>query len=439
MPGEVGQLKGDISKTRFGYIASIGSGHDVDKFNVIHGLHLLCGFDDSGRRRWSYPNYWVSVHGAMTAPMAMPGVLMGTLKTSGVFDLGEHSVISLRGNIGQEFLIRDDGVYIGELFTDQRMAPATLPPDENIAGLPINDTTLGGEPFNGWIGRQRDGKVRMTYGFTDVRIAEVTGLDRVRSLAPQTITLGGEQIAAVKAFVPKKGGGEQPTTYKIARGAAFVGQPFQADPNAPKDSAESPPGKADLRIRLGREEVGRARLQWDDQHLYVAVHASDTTPLQNKGNSAPLAFKTGDSVSLFVALDGATTGGTRVLLTLLAGQPTAVVYRPQGPGDKPFVFESPVRKSPFQYVAVEPSVRVTAQPGTTDSVMTAAVPWSVLGVTPKPGLTLRGDVAILFSDDTGAMTAQRVYWVDRETNVVNDTPTEAEFSPARWGTFTLAE
>ena len=424
LPGELGQVKGDILKTRFGYVADIGPGHDVDQFNVIHGLHQLCGFDSSGRRRWNYPNYWIAVHGAFTAPMAMPGVLMGTLKTTGVIGMGDSSVISLRGNIGQEFLIRDDGVYIGELFTDQRMAPATLPPDKHIVGLPINDTTLGGEPFNGWIGRQRDGKVRMTYGYTDVRIAEVTGLDRVQSLAPQSITLGAEQIAAAKSFVPKKGLAEQPTTYNVARGTAFpLGQPVDSE----------------LRIRLGREEVGRAKLNWDDQHLFLAVQASDTTPLQNKGNSAPLAFKTGDSVSLFVAPETATTGGSRILLTQLSGQMTAVVYRPQGPGNQPFVFESPVRTSPFQYVATEPAIRIAAQPTATDYTLTATIPWSILGVTPKPGLTLRTDLAILFSDDIGTATAQRVHWVDRETNVVNDTPTEAEFSPTRWGTMTLTE
>jgi len=422
LPGDLGNVKGDIHKTRFGYFGSLPSGHDVDRNNVIHGLHQLAGFDASGRLRWTYPNYWVAVHGAFTAPMAMPGVLMGILKTTGVISGAEHDVISLRGNIGQEFLIRDDGVYVGELFTDQRMAPATLPPEENIRGLPINDTTLGGEPFNGWIGRQRDGRVRMTYGYTDVRIAEVIGLDGVASLAPQTITLGAEEIALAKSFVPKKGLGAAPTSARIARGGAF----------SPGESFE---GK--LKIRQGREELGVAQLRWDDQNLYLAVQASDTTPLQNKGNSAPLAFKTGDSVSLFVAPAAATTGGTRVLLTRLAGQLTAVVYRPNGPGDSPYVFESPIRKSPFQHVAVEPAIRISAQPGTTDYQLTAIVPWTVFGIRPEPGLTLRGDIALLFSDETGAATAQRVHWVDRETNVVNDTPTEAEFSPARWGTWTL--
>jgi len=39
--------------------------------------------------------------------------------------------------------------------------------------------------------------------------------------------------------------------------------------------------------------------------------------------------------------------------------------------------------------------------------------------------------------DAGARTAQRVQWADKETNVVNDLPTEAEFSAVRWGDWTL--
>lgn len=444
LPGELGNAKGDIHKTRFGYFGGISSGRDVDKHNVIHGLHQLAGFDESGRLRWTYPNYWIAVHGAFTAPMAMPGVLMGTLKTSGVISphvagslrdpesasrsdaATAHDIISLRGNIGQEFLIRDDGLYIGELFTDQRMAPATLPPDENILGLPINDTSLGGEPFNGWIGRQRDGKVRMTYGHTDVRIAEVVGLDRLHPIAPQTVTIGADQIALAKSFVPKSGGVERKTTFDIVRGEAF--------PLDGTDKLLAAPSA--IVIRAGREELGRALLRYDDRHLHLAVQVADITPLQNKGQSPALAFKTGDSVNLFVA-EKPTDAGTRLLLTNLADKPTAVLYRPRGPGNQPFVFESPVRKSPFQHVAVDPNVRLELRRNTTDYLLTASIPWSTLALTPQPGRTLIADLGLLFSDDTGATTVQRVHWIDPETNVVNDTPTEAEFNPSRWGTWLL--
>ena len=76
-------------------------------------------------------------------------------------------------------------------------------------------------------------------------------------------------------------------------------------------------------------------------------------------------------------------------------------------------------------------------PGHTEYSVTATIPWLVLGFSPKSGQKFRGDLGILRSDDTGTRTDRRVQWVDRQTNVVNDVPTEAEFFPARWGLFIL--
>jgi hypothetical protein len=98
---------------------------------------------------------------------------------------------------------------------------------------------------------------------------------------------------------------------------------------------------------------------------------------------------------------------------------------------------SPGRRSLYQYVAEEPAIALTSRQQKTQCFVSASIPWSVLGITPKPGLKLRGDVGVLFSDDTGAVTAQRVHWVDKQTSVVSDGLTEAEFSPARWGTLIL--
>jgi hypothetical protein len=155
-----------------------------------------------------------------------------------------------------------------------------------------------------------------------------------------------------------------------------------------------------------------------------------------------MAFKSGDAVGVLLAAGGQhdpnQVGGVRVLVTLLGGQPTAVVYRPRGPGDKPFVFESPVRKSPFQYVAKEPSITVQARRQPQSYEVVASIPWSVFGVTPRDGLTLRGDVEALFGRQAGGGVERIVRWVDRQTNVVNDTPTEAEFFPGRWGTLKFA-
>ena len=111
-------------------------------------------------------------------------------------------------------------------------------------------------------------------------------------------------------------------------------------------------------------------------------------------------------------------GGTRVLFSDLQGKPTTMVYRPLGPGNARYVFESPVRKSIFAHVAEVPGSGFTVQPGTGSYTLAASIPWSALAVQPRTGATLRGDLGLLLGDGTGANTAQRVHWVDRETNVV---------------------
>ena len=425
LPGAVGELNGDISKTKFGYIGSIPHvGDVVDANGVVFGLSHVAGFDQSGKLCWTYPSYWNAVHGAMSAPAAMPGVIMGSIKTTGITKLtDQHDMLSIRGNMGQEFLIRDDGMYIGELFTDQRQAPSRLPEQEDLAGVPINDTTLGGECFNGWMNRQADGKVRMSYGETDVRIAEVVGLDSIVDVAPLDMNLSAEQVTAAKAFIPSKGTAKV-TTYIVAKGGAF-------DVNTVDLTADSV-----IVIRQGTEEIARASLRHDEQNLYLACQVYDPTPLINKGTLAAEAFKTGDSVNLFLATDTNPTG-TRILLAQLGGKNAAVVFKPNGPGENPYTFRSPVRSTDFKYVAEDPSIQWTTKSDAGGYTLVATIPLKLVDDNIKSAVKLKADLGLLLGDETGSRTSRRVHWVDEQTNVVNDVPTEAEFDPARWGTFTL--
>ncbi len=60
-----------------------------------------------------------------------------------------------------------------------------------------------------------------------------------------------------------------------------------------------------------------------------------------------------------------------------------------------------------------------------------SVPLSVLGLTPAPGLALRGDIGILRGN--GFQTTQRVYWSNKATGITADVPSEAELTPQLWG------
>jgi len=62
-----------------------------------------------------------------------------------------------------------------------------------------------------------------------------------------------------------------------------------------------------------------------------------------------------------------------------------------------------------------------------------AVPLSVLGLNPRAGMRIKGDIGILRGD--GKQTTQRVYWANKATVIVSDVPSEAELTPKLWGTW----
>ena len=66
-----------------------------------------------------------------------------------------------------------------------------------------------------------------------------------------------------------------------------------------------------------------------------------------------------------------------------------------------------------------------------------AVPLSVLGLEPKPGIRIKGDIGILRGN--GKQTTQRVYWTNKATAIVSDVPSEAELTPKLWGTWEFGQ
>ncbi|NQT85854.1 hypothetical protein HQ560_03760, partial [bacterium] len=139
----------------------------------------------TGAIRWSYPNPFPGVHGSHRAPMARPGLLIGPLKICGVAQVDERvgRVFVLRSNLGQDVFMTTDGLYVGALFQDGRLPSEALPERSDLLlDMPMGGFSHGSEPFNGWFGRQADGKIRMTTGFARqaCMILEVGGLDSIR-------------------------------------------------------------------------------------------------------------------------------------------------------------------------------------------------------------------------------------------------------------------
>jgi hypothetical protein len=72
-------------------------------------------------------------------------------------------------------------------------------------------------------------------------------------------------------------------------------------------------------------------------------------------------------------------------------------------------------------------------------VVEAAVPWKDLGVTPKSGMVLLGDVGVIYGNEGGTRNAIRYLWSDRspEVSINNDIPSEIRIRPNAWGSWLL--
>ena len=298
------------------------------------------------------------------------------------------------------------------------------------SGTPISTVSMGEECFPGWTARQNDGKVRLTSGYTNVHVYEITDLDTVNNIEPFAIQLTPELAKASKAFQPAIDVTQTATDIVIPRGDAIP-----KDPELFKD--------APIVIKTNGDDTARVLMRYDARNLYVAWYVFDATPMVNKGEEPRLAFKSGDSVNLFIAPDkdfGGKVDGSRLLITEMTGARRAVLYQPNSTRKKPYLFKSPVREHTYDYVSERPSVRWDIERMDTSYILTATIPWPVLSVRPEPGLSLKADLGVILGrSDTTTHVSQRRQWVDQQTHVVNDVPTESEFFPDRWGTITLGE
>jgi len=68
-----------------------------------------------------------------------------------------------------------------------------------------------------------------------------------------------------------------------------------------------------------------------------------------------------------------------------------------------------------------------------------AIPWAELGVMPKTGLGLLGDVGVIYGNEGGNKNAIRYLWSDKspEVSINNDIPSEIRIHPNQWGSWIL--
>ena len=390
----------------------------------------------NGKELWKYPNLYNHVHGSHKATMPAPGLLIGPLKIAGVADLGADigSVFFLRGNLGQDFYMTADGLYIGALFQDTRLPSPSLPGDESqLYGMPMEMFSNGGEPFNGWFGVHDDAQIRMVNGLPGqaAMINRITGLNSIKRIKGKSVSLTASLLArtANDNETRKKANSRSTTCTMTAMAAPSIDGYLNE-----WDAIEKIQVK-----RTGQPASAKVAIAYDATHLYAAFDVQDTSPWVNTGRNYKRLFKTGDCLDLQLGTGNGRDPGPndfRLLISQVDQKNVALLMRPH---DKTATeafhvnYHSPVGDKFFDRIEILDAAKVAVVRTDNGYTVEIAVPWANLPVKANPGTTLRGDVGLIISNAAGTQNSARIYWLNQDTGLVNDEPQEAWFSPARWG------
>ncbi len=428
--------RGDMVPLEDDHVLVVLSSTGYGETSYVRGLEI-----GTWRELWRYPSFHHGVHGSHHATMPAPGRIIGALKITGAARINDEigSVFAIRGNLGEDFLMTSDGLYVSSLFRDSRLPGPSLPPHEQgLVGKPVGDLTEGGEPFNGWFGKQSDGKVRMLTGIPGQAgmIVEVQGLDSIKRFKGPSFDV--DQASLAKADEANAARAAQKAVrkqYTIKRATT----PMKIDGDA-SDWREI---KSFEIARKGFPEHAQVKLAYDDQFLYAFFDVTDATPWKNEGKDFARLFKTGDGVDLQLstapAADASAAPGPsdlRLLFAPLDGKPACVLMRPidpSAPKEKAYKYHSPVGDKPFDRVEVLAAAQVAVHVDAGRYRVEAAIPLASIGLHPTAGFITRGDAGFISSDALGTTNVARTYWSNEVTNLTNDMPLEAWIYPATWG------
>jgi sugar lactone lactonase YvrE len=405
-------------------------------------LSGIKAYDRKGRLAWTYPEPFSGVHGCFKAPLpTRPDEVIGTIYVMGTADLGGDvgTVMCFNGYYGPRYLFTTDGLFVQALFPDSRLLPRTA--EEAVPGMPVDEMSPGSEAYGGTFSRADDGRFFLTgsLGGPACVLIGVEGLDHIRRLPRREVTVTSEQIAAGKAIKQARerariAAGDAPERLKIERGSRVV------------DGLLDEPGFADeaVTIKVDNQRGGQAALSFDDDHLYVAFRVKDGTPWRNAGTDAKTIFLTGDSVDIQLGLDPVAgpkrkkpwPGDLRIAIAPFENDATVMLYQPivkgrTGPRE---AFVSPVGRVEMDRVERITEARVAVTRTSDGYDLEAAIPLASLGFPFPVGRTIRGDVGVLFSDETGSKCLLRRYWSNGNTNIAADLPSETRLQPGEWGT-----
>lgn len=378
-----------------------------------HSPDAMVCYDLDGRRLWS---------------SAMPKRFEGTPlhANNAMYDfqippLGDVVCTSLYHGNYRPYLFTSDGLYLGTLLdTTSKLGPAAC----------------WGESHSFF--HQTDGQFYIINGGNQAEhIFQITGLESNavgRFEANYRLTDADVQKAAALRTVPQPKAPPKP---------ALAVTWFATPPAIDGDLSDWNLARG-VSLDGGKDRSADIALGRDSANLYVAFKVREPKPMCNGGADWQTLFASGDCADLMLSTDptaaphhrAAVAGDLRLLFTLFQGQPIAVLYRPvMSAGTSPTTI-GPARFDLIQKLA---SARVAIRRDTEHGCYTveAAVPFADLALDPRRAGDLRGDVGVIFADESGRSRSLRLYFYNRHTEMISDIPSEATLQPAEWGALVM--
>ena len=168
----------------------------------------LAGCKD-GRLNWPYPEEFLGLGSSHhSKPPRHPGEVIGTTRLLGrsflTSRIGDRKadpieLWAINGNYGNVFLFTTDGLLVATLFQDSRTAKPW--PNEERRGFEAKDVSLDEECFFPSIQQMVDGRVYLVAGKSFSGIFEITGLDTIRRLPEQSLTITAAHVAAAHRYL----------------------------------------------------------------------------------------------------------------------------------------------------------------------------------------------------------------------------------------------
>ncbi len=426
-----------------------GCGSQDGKLMVYNGWYgkdhaLFTCFDiDSGKEVWTYPNNYVGVHGGHRAPPAQTGLIRGAYTIVGTGKMREPigDIFVISTDKGEWHILTGDGYYLSSLFQSsalKRQWPGSAVPGAIMDNCPPG---MGAEDFGGSITVAKDGNLYVQSGKTAFVNAKVVGLDSVKKIPGGKLTIAPKDLAEAKRIREKLLQASVGTKrlQVMKKTVTFTG-------NLRKDFSGSKPA----RFAKDDSAAVQASLAYDDRNLYLGYYVKDQTPWVNGASDPAQMYAMGDTVDFQIGTDrkangkgGPSLGDLRLSVGNCQGKNVAVVYRPKAkPGEQaPKTFYSGVVRQGYKMESVkvlkDAKINVTIGKDKKSVTVEVAVPLRSLGLKPKTGLKLPGDIGVTHGDAAGKDTILRTYWNNQKTGLVADEVFELKLTPGDWGIFTF--